>query len=54
MMRIIMILITGVVAKASFERVNMTSTYGKVKRGQEKISRSGRRLFGPCWGFYRP
>jgi hypothetical protein len=51
MLRIIMILITRGVAKASFERVNMTRAY---KRGEEKMSRPGRRLFWPCWGFYRP
>jgi len=54
MLRIIMILITRVVAKASFERVNMTRPYGKVKSDEEKMSRPGRRLFWPCWGFYRP
>ena len=54
MLRIIMILITRVVAKASFERVNMTRAYGKGKRGEEKMSRPGRRLFWPCWGFYQP
>jgi hypothetical protein len=49
-----MILITCVVTKASFERVNMTRAYGKVKCSEEKMSRLGRRLFWPCWGFYRP
>jgi len=54
MLRIIMILINRVVAKASFERVNITRAYGKVKCNEEKVSRPGRRLFWPCWGFYRP
>jgi hypothetical protein len=43
MLRIIMILITRVVAKASFERVNMTRAYGKVKRGEEKNITTGKK-----------
>ena len=34
----IMILITRVVAKASFERVNMTHTYRNVKQSEEEMS----------------
>ena len=45
MLRIIMILITRVVAKASFERVNMIGVYGKSKVRRRKNVRTGKKGF---------